>query len=57
MLHFKIDDAIATKRGEEIIKLLHLRLDGESRVKTTWGTKTALGLFRTLERLMYETYE
>lgn len=38
------------KRGKEIIKLLGLKMKKNGRVDTTWGDKTPLGLYRTLER-------
>lgn len=40
-----------TKRGELIAEVLKLKKK-DGRYLTTWGTKTALGLFRTVERLV-----
>ena len=40
--------------GEDIIKFLHLKKDSDGRIKTAWGTKTPLGLYLSLERIMEE---
>lgn len=50
----KIDDTEALRRGLKIAEILSLRKNSEGRYQTTWGTKTALGLFRTMERLILE---
>jgi hypothetical protein len=53
-----IDETEETQRGELIVQLLNLkpsRRDGEAgRVDTEWGTKTPLGLYRTLKRIIEE---
>ncbi len=42
------------RRGELIAEVLNLKRDREHRDRycTTWGTKTAMGLFLTIERLV-----
>lgn len=40
------------ERGELIAEILMLKKDKDNRYKTTWGTKTALGLYRTMERIV-----
>jgi hypothetical protein len=49
-----MDDAEGTIVGENIIDLLYLKVKENGRVDTSWGDKTPLGLFLTLERLMKE---
>jgi hypothetical protein len=44
-------------RGEKIADILMLREDkgySPKRYKTTWGNKTALGLYGTIQRLITE---
>lgn len=36
------------KVGESLVKALNLKLNKEGRVTTEWGTKTPVGLFRTM---------
>ncbi len=54
----KASDIIATDRmraiGDEIIEMLHLKVKSNGRVDTTWGDKTPLGLYLTLQRMMGE---
>lgn len=42
------------RRGEILIQVLHLKKDRNApgRYLTTWGNKTPLGLFRTIERII-----
>ncbi len=52
----RIDEAEETKRGEALIDILYLRPirsgPDYGRVPTTWGTKTPIGLFRTVKRII-----
>lgn len=41
-----------TKRGELIAQVLKLKKGKDGYYKTDWGAKTALGLFRTIERIV-----
>lgn len=45
-----------TRRGELLVEVLHLtRSTTESgRYRTAWGTKTALGIYRTVERIVLD---
>ena len=48
-----------TRRGELLSAVLHLRkrkgpTDSEPRYQTEWGSKTALGLYRTVERIIVD---
>ena len=49
-------DIIKTDRqtaiGEDIIKLLHLKVKENGRVDTSWGDKTPFGLFLTVQRFI-----
>lgn len=53
-----ISEAEETRRGELLVKLLNLRpafvrpKPAVTMYHTQWGTKTALGLFRMVERLV-----
>ncbi len=39
--------------GEEIIKVFHLKADKDTGfVQTLWGTKSAIGLGKTIERII-----
>lgn len=52
-----ITEAEEARRGDLIVKVLGLkRLRGTSSVQyqTQWGTKTALGLYRTIQRLVLD---
>lgn len=46
------------RRGELLAEVLHLRPirigEETGRYRTTWGSKTALGLFRTVERIILD---
>ena len=42
------------RRGELLIEVLALRKKSNGRVDTTWGDKTALGLYHTLKRIIDE---
>jgi len=48
------------KRSEElglrVIELLALKQKGNTRVDTTWGEKTPMGLGLTIRRLVKEVY-
>jgi hypothetical protein len=48
-----LDEAEETRRGKAIAEVLQLR-KVHGRYQTTWGSKTELGLFRTLQRLIME---
>lgn len=49
----QIDEAEETRRGELIREVLQIRrARGTDRVNTTWGTKTDLGLFRVVQRIV-----
>lgn len=41
------------KFGEQLIEVLHLKIKGD-RVETDWGSKTPIGLFRTIASQMEE---
>jgi hypothetical protein len=44
-----------TRRGTLIREVLKLRrVRGTDRINTTWGTKSDIGLFRTVERLVLD---
>ena len=42
------------KAGEALVKIFQMRPDLEhlDRVRTTWGTKTSIGVFRTIRRIV-----
>jgi hypothetical protein len=42
------------KVGEEIVRLLDLENDDDGRYKTSGGTKTEIGLCRTIQRIFDE---
>jgi len=42
------------KTGEKLIEVLMLRRKANDRVDTTWGDKTAMGLFLTVKRIIEE---
>ena len=48
------DAAEQARRGELIAETLGLRKGKDGRYKTTWGTKTPLGLYLTVARLVAE---
>ena len=54
----KSTDIIETDRqtaiGHDIINMLFLKVKKNGRVDTTWGDKTPLGLYLTLQRIMGE---
>lgn len=43
-----LPSALETKIGEKLVNDLNLKLDKQGRVSTQWGTKTPVGLARTL---------
>lgn len=49
-----LDEDEMARRGALLAEVLHLERDDahKDRWQTEWGTKTALGLFRTVERIM-----
>ena len=52
-------EAEERRRGELLAEVLRLRkcrgsTDCESRYQTTWGSKTVLGLYRTVERIVLD---
>jgi hypothetical protein len=54
-----VSEAEELRRGELLAEVLHLRkrkgpTDSEPRYQTTWGSKTALGLYRTVERIVLD---
>jgi hypothetical protein len=53
-----ITEAEELKRGELLAEVLGLKQirsgDEKGRYRTTWGTKTALGLYRTVERIIVD---
>jgi len=55
-----ISEAEETRRGELIAQVLGLKPDREYRNSslvryvTEWGTKTSLGLFRTMQRIVID---
>jgi hypothetical protein len=52
-IHEQITEAEETRRGALIREALMLRnIRGTDTVNTTWGTKSDLGLFRIMERLV-----
>lgn len=59
----ELSEAEETRRGELLIEMLGLKPVGRNhhewgmsppRYNTTWGTKTALGLFRSVSRLILD---
>lgn len=58
MIRETLNEQEATRRGELLAEVLHLRLirsgSDAGRYQTTWGTKTALGLYRTVERIILD---
>lgn len=57
-VHTELTEQQETKRGELLAEVLQLRLirsgKDAGRYRTTWGTKTALGLYRTVERIILD---
>lgn len=54
-----LSEAEETKRGEEIAKILDLSasqvdFSGNQLYMTEWGTKTPLGLFRVVKRIVLD---
>ena len=50
-----ISEQEETRRGTLLAEVLSLKLRGpERRYDTTWGNKTALGLYRTVARIVLE---
>jgi len=49
------DDSEGIKKGEKLIDMLGLKVGKDGRVNTSWGTKTPLGLYRTLKRVIEES--
>ena len=50
-----ISEQEETRRGTLLAEVLSLKLHGpERRYDTTWGNKTALGLYRTVARIVLE---
>lgn len=45
------------KLGEKLIEVLGLRMKSNGRVNTTWGDKTPLGLYLTVQRVIDEAKE
>jgi hypothetical protein len=52
----QVSEDIEEARGALLIEVLNLQPDPEnpSRVFTTWGNKTKLGLYRTVKRIIEE---
>jgi hypothetical protein len=48
----QVSQAEEQRKGEQLIKLLGLRVKPNGRVDTEWGDKTPLGLYRTVARFM-----
>jgi len=55
----ELSDKQKTARGQTIIDVFLLRPDRthKNRVRTTWGNKTALGVYETMKRLLSEAVE
>lgn len=49
-----IDEKEETQRGELLATVLGLKKTKEGRYNTLWGTKSDLGLYRTVKRLVEE---
>jgi len=50
-----LTDKQAAEAGAALAELLYLKKERKSgRYRTTWGTKSALGLYRTIERFLVE---
>lgn len=49
-----LNDVEADKRGRMLAAVLMLRAKPNGRYNTTWGDKTPLGLFKTVERILIE---
>lgn len=51
----RISEAEETRRGELLAEVLSLKKSRETgRYATTWGDKTALGLYRVVERIIQD---
>ena len=55
---FNIDEQAYKERkaeiGRDIAELLHLKQNKDGRYDTAWGTKTSLGIFLCIERIIKE---
>ena len=52
----QISEQEETRRGELLAEILHLKRSKTEcgRYLTVWGTKTALGIYRTVERIVLD---
>lgn len=50
----KLTEAEEIRRGQLMAEILGLRENANRQYRTQWGTKTALGLFRTMKRIVEE---
>lgn len=56
-MHYKspsLDDFTALEVGKQIAELFNLKADKDGRYNTSFGTKTAVGLGRCVERVMHD---
>ena len=49
---FELEDKEAEQVGQRLVKLLGLKVDTDGRVHTDIGTKTPIGLARTVDAIM-----
>lgn len=59
-MHYKapsMSDYVAEQAGRQIAELLNLKADEKGRYKTMFGTKTLIGLARSVERVMFDAQE
>lgn len=48
----EIDETEETRRGQLLVDVLHLHRAERGRYHTQWGTKTPLGIYRTVKRIV-----
>lgn len=59
-MHYKapsMPDYVASEVGKQIVELLNLKADEKGRYKTMFGSKTLIGLARSVERVMFDAQE
>ena len=50
----KPETALTVAIGQKVAELLNLKFDKLGRTKTSWGTKSIIGLGATIERIIEE---
>ncbi len=48
------NEAHLARQGKCIADLLHLKKDKDGRYNTAWGTRTDLGIYRSVSRILKE---